>query len=552
MLHARQHRTQRQLDVRIERQHAERVHLFPQHRLQRPDGLRVRRFPAEICLREAREIIVPGRGVKQVGRQRRVEHEPVRRQALGEQCAHKVFDVVARFAHTVGKQQAQECVVIIAELRPRECIARLTVAERERVEPVGREHRDIRRRRDRLLECVQRGAVRHVHGRQLRQRALRRSRAVGRLQAPLFRELQKAQPPEPVIEFGAVVPIPDRRFGRKINGRVRVNRGEVERQLRALAPFRELFAHAWLDVQRVKIAVNIRHRAEAHEQILRRLFADAGHAGDVVRTVAHERLEVDHMDGIEAILGAKYFGRVFDRLRLAHAGLDVADVGGVRDELEAVLVAGDDLARPAGGLAAPGDRAEQVVRLPPGQLQPPDAHVVKRLLEQRHLHDELLRHGLALGLIERVLLVAERRRVHVKRHAHRLRLLELEDALENGQKAVDRVRRRAVGRVEHADAVKSAVDDAVAVKNHEFHSGILLARHWPRSSMSRSRSTAAYSYSSISAAFFIWASSRAISARRSASVIFTPSARLGASTSLEISSSSRTLLTIVFGTMPCA
>ena len=70
--------------------------------------------------------------------------------------------------------------------------------------------------------------------------------------------------------------------------------------------------------------------------------------------------------------------------------------------------------------------------------------------------------------------------------------------------------------------------------------------------MSRSRSTAAYSYSSISAAFFIWASSRAISARRSASVIFTPSARLGASTSLEISSSSRTLLTIVFGTMPCA
>ena len=70
--------------------------------------------------------------------------------------------------------------------------------------------------------------------------------------------------------------------------------------------------------------------------------------------------------------------------------------------------------------------------------------------------------------------------------------------------------------------------------------------------MSRSRSTAAYSYSSISAAFFICASSRAISARRSASVIFTPSARLGASTSLEISSSSRTLLTIVFGTIPCA
>ena len=86
-----------------------------------------------------------------------------------------------RFVHAARKQQAQECVVIIAELRPRERIARLTVAERERVKPVGREHRDIRRRRDRLLECVQGVLIRHIHGRQRRQRALRRSRAVGRL-----------------------------------------------------------------------------------------------------------------------------------------------------------------------------------------------------------------------------------------------------------------------------------------------------------------------------------------------------------------------------------
>lgn len=110
VLHARQHRTQRQLDVRIERQHAERVHLFPQHRLQRPDGLRVRRFPAEICLREAREIIVPGRGVKQVGRQRRVEHEPVRRQALGEQRAHEVFDVMPRFVHAARNSRRRNAL----------------------------------------------------------------------------------------------------------------------------------------------------------------------------------------------------------------------------------------------------------------------------------------------------------------------------------------------------------------------------------------------------------------------------------------------------------
>lgn len=137
VLHARQHRAQRQLNVRIKRQHAERVHLFPQHRLQRPDGLHIRRFPAEVRLRKTRQVVASGRGIEQVGRQRRVKHKSVRRQALGEQRAHEVFDVVPRFVHAVRKQQTQERVVIIAELRPRERIARPAVTERERIEPVG-------------------------------------------------------------------------------------------------------------------------------------------------------------------------------------------------------------------------------------------------------------------------------------------------------------------------------------------------------------------------------------------------------------------------------
>ena len=56
----------------------------------------------------------------------------------------KFYVWLSSIAHNVivdsfRKQQTQECVVIIAELRPRERIARLAVAERERVEPFGRE-----------------------------------------------------------------------------------------------------------------------------------------------------------------------------------------------------------------------------------------------------------------------------------------------------------------------------------------------------------------------------------------------------------------------------
>ena len=71
--------------------------------------------------------------------------------------------------------------------------------------------------------------------------------------------------------------------------------------------------------------------------------------------------------------------------------------------------------------------------------------------------------------------------------------------------------------------------------------------------MSWSRRMAAYSNSSIFAASRIFFSSFSISALRSDSVIFTPSRRLPPlSASEDISMTSRTLLTIVLGTMPCA
>ena len=73
--------------------------------------------------------------------------------------------------------------------------------------------------------------------------------------------------------------------------------------------------------------------------------------------------------------------------------------------------------------------------------------------------------------------------------------------------------------------------------------------------MSWSRSSAAYSNSSIFAASRIFFSSLAISSRRSAAVIFTPSVRAPLPfrpCSSSGSSRPRTLLIIVLGTMPWA
>ena len=58
-------------------------------------------------------------------------------------------------------------------------------------------------------------------------------------------------------------------------------------------------------------------RAEFLDQLDGGLFADAANARDVVRDVAHQPLEIDRLDGLEAVALADPIGRVENRLRHA-------------------------------------------------------------------------------------------------------------------------------------------------------------------------------------------------------------------------------------------
>ena len=372
-------------------------------------------------------------------------------------------------AYPVGKQRAQKRVIAVPELRPGKHIARLAVAERKRIQPVYGQYSHIGRGGHAFRERLERRAVRYVPLRQHRA-CLHLSVRFG-LQPPLFNELGKTEPAEQAVQLRLIVMVPDGLRRRKRDRRVGADGSQLERQFGAFTSLSEFFAHALFHIERVQFPVNGLDRSEPCNEILCRLLSDTRHTGDIVRTVAHESFQIDHADGIKAVLRAEHLGRVFHRLRLSHAGLNVADVGRVRNELEAVLIARDDDALPPGALAALADRAEQIVRLIPLQLQTAHAHGVKRLLQQRHLHGQLLRHRLALRLVAVVLFVAERRRAQIERDAQRLRHLQLQHALQDGQKAVHTVGGRAVRRVEHPHAVKRAVDDAVAVKDHQFHSG---------------------------------------------------------------------------------
>ena len=115
----------------------------------------------------------------------------------------------------------------------------------------------------------------------------------------------------------------------------------------ARLPGGELLAHAVFDVKCWELLIDLVDAVIALDQIHRGLLADPGDAGNVVGAVAHQGLQVDDAARLEAVLGTKDLGCIEDRLGPAHAALYMADRGCFADQLQTVLVAGDDRAVPA-------------------------------------------------------------------------------------------------------------------------------------------------------------------------------------------------------------
>ena len=143
------------------------------------------------------------------------------------------------------------------------------------------------------------------------------------------------------------------------------------------------------------------------------------------------------------------------------------------DELQAVPVAGGDDAVPAGGCAFLPHRADDVVRLPALAGEDGDIHGPQHILHHGHLLGQLVRHAVAGGLVLVVLLVAEGGAVEIEGHAQGVRRVLVLQPLHDIQKSVDGMGIEPLpgGQGPHAEI--GAVDDAVAVEDHQLHDGSL-------------------------------------------------------------------------------
>ena len=161
-------------------------------------------------------------------------------------------------------------------------------------------------------------------------------------------------------------------------------------------------------------------RVKPLNQLRGRLLADAGNAGHVVRSVAHEGQKVDHLLRGHAV--ALAHRRRADRHQLAPT-LRREHLHPLGDQLEEVLVARHDHRDGAVPLRLAGKAPDQVIGLDAGLLHDRNPEKPDRLARARYLRLELIGDPRAVRLVFRVHLVAERRRGGVEHDGDPVRML---------------------------------------------------------------------------------------------------------------------------------
>ncbi len=197
--------------------------------------------------------------------------------------------------------------------------------------------------------------------------------------------------------------------------------------------------------------------AELGQQLAGGLRADAGHAGDVVHAVAHQRQQVGHLLRAAAELLAHLVRAdrlLLDRVLHDHAGAD---------QLHQVLVGGHDRDLAARLHRSLGVGGDQVVRLPVRQLDGGHVEGGRRVPHQGELRHQLGRRRRALRLVGVVDAVAEGVPPGVEDHRQVGADMVLQQPRQHVGEAEHGVDRRAVRPGHRRQRVEGAEDEPRAV-----------------------------------------------------------------------------------------
>ena len=246
-------------------------------------------------------------------------------------------------------------------------------------------------------------------------------------------------------------------FRGAVERHIAVDGGKRLAQKGALSACFQLCLDRFGRVDLFKVGIDGFDVAVLADQLEGGFFADACHARDVVRAVAHQRLDVDEVGRRGAVLLLKISLVTEHRLGFAHAGACQQHGGVLADQLQAVAVAGGDETLVALLLAFCREGAQDVVGLVSFHRDDAIAQILQQLLDERQLLGQLLGHSFALGLVAVVHLVAEGRRLQVKGAGDGIGLDVAQQLVQNIHKAIDGVGIGSVLGGQQFDPIKGAV-----------------------------------------------------------------------------------------------
>ena len=449
------------------------------------DFLQGDRLVADLLQGEVPQVVARAGGVQQVAGDQRVEVESGERDAVASEDQRGLLQVVADLRQAGVGQRLPEGVErgVPSEAGVR---AEGPVSERHvpgvprtggqrepdqlgahRVRPVGHHREADRPGASGRVE--QRGEVRRgPHDAVVLLDGRRRRRVLGD-EGP---EAERREEREAALRRRAAVP---QRVRLERDGHVRPDGDQLAAAARVVGVLLQRGPVPFLlDVggalqQRVEGAVR-------RDQLAGALLADARDPLDVVDRVAHQRQHVDHPAGRDAELLPHSAG-VVPRAGVAR----VEDAHAVADELEEVLVAGDDGHVVPGRAGLFGERPDDVVRLEPRVGQHRHAEGFARLAHPRRLFDQVGGHRRPVRLVVGGERGPEGRPPHVEGGGDQRRLVVGDQLAQHRDEAVDGVRGPAVGRAQPAYRVVRAVHLGAAVDQED---GVAGAHRGPGSSRS--------------------------------------------------------------------
>ena len=215
----------------------------------------------------------------------------------------------------------------------------------------------------------------------------------------------------------------------------------------------------------IQVGIDVLHGAKMLDQVQCGFFSNALHAGDVVRSIAHQAFDLDELTGAYAVFLLHSVHVHHHRLAAAHHGRGQQYGSGIAYQLQAVPVSGGQEAVVLPGGTGGGQSAQDIVGLPAFGTDRAVAQQLQKLFEQGHLLGQLLRHTVAVGLVATVHFMTEGGGTQVKGHCDLVRLAFLDQREQNIQKSKHCVGMAAVLGRQQLDAEERPVGNTVAVND---------------------------------------------------------------------------------------